>query len=274
MGMEMQESVNLFPEHEQLKEDVENLRAEISWAILKRNGLQLLEAQEIQMKHLLKLGTTEYRMQATKCTMLRLGRKAEILAELQKRDETLSPKKVEELLDREFEEYRKILEDQRIAIHEAFTRNKGKWILRQNLSLLNERYYKIIKALHPDLHLNSEMVQLELYHQAAVAYENEDLVTLCLIAEMVTALMECGSEDAWSRLREEKVRLERLLKQVNREIVLIEGNYPFTVKELIQDEEKIRKRKKELQDITARYEENIRRYQEKIRVLSGSSNVF
>lgn len=196
MRRETQRSVYLLPEYQQLKEDVENLRMKISLAILKRDGLQLLESQELQMKHLLKLGIAEYRVQMARCMMLRLRRKLEILIEMQNQDKFLSPKNIEELLDREFEEDRKILKDKRTAIHQAFTRNRKEWILKQNMAVLDERYHKIIKALHPDLYLNEEMLHLELYHQAAAAYEHEDLVTLCLIAEMVTALIDGRPESA------------------------------------------------------------------------------
>lgn len=70
--------------------------------------------------------------------------------------------------------------------------------------------------------------------------------------------------DALTQLNEEKERLQHLLKAIRDSIEQIKSEYPYTMKEIIEDEEQTEQKKKELENILSQYNELISIYKAKI----------
>lgn len=71
-------------------------------------------------------------------------------------------------------------------------------------------------------------------------------------------------KDALTQLNEEKERLQNLLKAIRDSIEQIKSEYPYTMKEIIEDEEQTEQKKKELENILSQYNELISIYKAKI----------
>ena len=71
-------------------------------------------------------------------------------------------------------------------------------------------------------------------------------------------------KDALTQLNEEKERLQNLLKVIRDSIEQIKSKYPYTMKEIIEDEEQTEQKKKELENILSQYNELISIYKAKI----------
>jgi predicted nucleic acid-binding Zn-ribbon protein len=65
-------------------------------------------------------------------------------------------------------------------------------------------------------------------------------------------------------MAKEKERLKKLLETVKKRIREIKSEYPYTMKALLQSEEKIEERKKELQSRILELEDALVAYREKI----------
>lgn len=72
-------------------------------------------------------------------------------------------------------------------------------------------------------------------------------------------------KDALTQLNEEKERLQNLLKAIRDSIEQIKSEYPYTMKEIIEDEEQTEQKKKELENILSQYNELISIYKAKIK---------
>ena len=70
-------SVIIFPEFEELKNETEKLRTELSMLMLERDELCVVECKNIEIAYMLKLDPLEYKVFETQCSFLRLRRKAE-----------------------------------------------------------------------------------------------------------------------------------------------------------------------------------------------------
>lgn len=71
-----------------------------------------------------------------------------------------------------------------------------------------------------------------LFYNAFDSYENGDLKTMRVIAEMTAETAETdGNADAMKTLAREKERLAVVLKDLQSGIEKIRSSYPFTVKE-------------------------------------------
>ncbi|NLK70836.1 MAG: hypothetical protein GX286_05280, partial [Clostridiales bacterium] len=118
---------------------------------------------------------------------------------------------------------------------------------------------------HPDINPDFSEAQIKLFDNAVQAYKNGDLVTLRIIGEMVANnLLPEQHKDAMMQLAEEKERLQGLLKSIRNSIENIKTEYPYTMKEILEDTDKTEQKKQELESILSQYNELISIYKAKI----------
>ena len=104
-------------------------------------------------------------------------------------------------------------------------------------------------------------------------YKNGDLATLRMIDAMVgseTLVKQSG--DTIEQLNEEKRRLQNLLKKIQESIDQIKTRYPYTMKEILEDEEKTEQLRQQYEEILGQYEERILFYRIKIEEMMGKSH--
>lgn len=83
-----------------------------------------------------------------------------------------------------------------------------------------------------------------MFVNAVQAYKNGDLNTLRIIGEMVgNSPLPEQHKDALTQLNEEKERLQHLFKAIRDSVEQIKSEYPYTMKEIIEDEEQTEQKK-------------------------------
>ena len=258
-------NVIVFPDFEKLKNEVEKMRTELSMLLLERDELQFVICKNIETEYMLKLGSIEYKAYEAQCLFLRLKRKIELIQAKKNRQEKVIVSAIEETLDSEFAEYQKQLNERIDKMNDALKRSKAEVLSDEDNKKLKKLYRKIVKALHPDINPDVSQAQVQLFDNAVQAYKNGDLNTLRIIGEMVgnSSLPE-QHKDALTQLNEEKERLQNLLKAIRDSIEQIKSEYPYTMKEIIEDEEQTEQKKKELENILSQYNELISIYKSKI----------
>jgi hypothetical protein len=241
-------NVILFPKYEELNGDVQKLRTELSMLVLERDELKYVICRNIETKYLVAFGGLEYRTFEAECNMRRLKRKTEIIRMKLNRQEKVIMEDIDDQLDAEFEDYKKQLDDRLHEINEAIDRSKETVLSKEDAAELKKSYRKIIKALHPDLNPEISEEQLAMFLRAVAAYEEGDLETIRIIASTLSdPAAENPETDKITELNKKKDKLEEMLKQVGEQISTIKAKYPYTMKELLEDEDKREKRKKELE---------------------------
>lgn len=258
-------NVIVFPDFEKLKSEVEKMRTELSMLLLERDELQFVICKNIETEYMLKLGNIEYKAYQAQCLSLRLKRKIELIQAKKNRQEKVIISAIEEALDTEFAEYQKQLDEQINKMNDALKRSKVEVLTVEENKELKKLYRKIVKALHPDINPDVSETQVNLFDNAVQVYKSGDLNTLRIIGEMVgnSPLLE-QHKDALTRLNEEKERLQNLLKVIIDSIKQIKSEYPYTMKEIIEDEEQIEQKKRELENVLSQYNELISIYKVKI----------
>lgn len=258
-------NVIVFPDFEKLKNEVEKMRTELSMLLLERDELQFVICKNIETEYMLKLGSIEYKAYEAQCAALRLKRKIELIQAKKNRQEKVIVSAIEETLDSEFAEYQKQLNEQIDKMNDALKRSKAEVLSDEDNKKLKKLYRKIVKALHPDINPDVSETKVDLFDNAVQAYKNGDLNTLRIIGEMVgiSPLPE-QHKDALTQLNKEKERLQNLLKAIRDSIEQIKSEYPYTMKEIIEDEEQTEQKKKELENILSQYNELISIYKAKI----------
>lgn len=259
------DNVIVFPDFEKLKNEIEKMRTELSMLLLERDELQFVICKNIETEYMLKLGSIEYKAYEAQCAALRLKRKIELIQAKKNRQEKVIVSAIEETLDSEFAEYQKQLNEQIDKMNDALKRSKAEVLTNEENKELKKLYRKIVKALHPDINPDVSQAQVQLFDNAVSAYKNGDLGTLRIIGEMVgNSPLPEQHKDAMTQLVEERERLQGLLKSIRESIDNIKSEYPYTMKDILEDTEKTEQKKQELKNILSQYNELISIYKAKI----------
>ena len=258
------DGITIFPEFEHLQSEIAQLRAQLCALVLERDQLLFVECRNIETAYMLAIGGLEYRAFELKCTVLRLKRKAELLQAQINKQERVDLNAIETILDLEFEEYRRRLDEQLNKVNEALAYSHAKILPEDEAAELKKLYHAVIKALHPDLHPNLSEAELKLFYNAVSAYKNGDLQELRLIAELAADSSAAEAAGSMELLEKEQKRLAALLAGVSKEIAKIRSEYPYTMKELLADPEAVASRKAELDGTIRRFNEAVASWQNKI----------
>lgn len=242
-------TIVLFPEFVTLKAEVEKLRTEISMLLLERDELHLVVCKNIETAYMLALGSLEYKAFELHCKFLRLKRKIDLVQAKKNRQEKVVISVIERILDEEFEEYQQQLDEQINKMNKALDHSKGRPLTEEETKEVKKTYRNIVKALHPDLHPDITPAQIQLFQNAVQAYENGDLNSLRIISEMVAEpVIPEKSKNGLTILAKEKERLSKTIELIREQITEIKSEYPYTMKDLVDDPEQITKKKAELEE--------------------------
>lgn len=266
MKDEIVDNIIVFPECEALKAEIEKLRTEISMLLLERDELRFVICKNIETAYMLALGHLEYKAFQLNCEVLRLKRKIHIIQAKKNRQEKIILADIEEMLDEEFAEFQSKLDEQIDKMNEAIEHSQGRPLTDEETKELKKLYRSIVKALHPDLHPDVTPAQLQLFQNAVQAYENGDLANLRIISEMVSkpAALE-HNESELSSLIKDKERLCKTLEHIREQIANIKSQYPYKMKDAVNNPEWIADEKAELEEIIAELEEAYELYDARLK---------
>ncbi len=261
----------IYPEYEALKEEVAKKRTELSMLFLERDNLIYQENKNIEMEYLLAVGDLEYKVFELDNEVRRKKREVELIQAQVNRHQTILIEQINEQLDREFELFQELLDDQLDKMNSAIERSHGTLLSKEETKEMKKLYRIIIKELHPDLHPDLSEAQKRLFLNAVNSYEKGDLNDLRIIATMVgKSDFPEPTDDAMSELEKEEQRLTDLLKSVKDEIGKIKSEFPYTMKEFVNDPEKIKKKQDELQQQLDQLTEFNLMYDHKINEMLGN----
>lgn len=259
-------TIIVFPEFLTLKTDVEKLHTEISMLLLERDELRLVICRNIETAYMLSLGSFEYKAYELQCEVLRLKRKIELIQAKKNRQEKVVISAIEQILDEEFAEYQEQLDEQINKMNEALDHSKGRPLTEEETKEIKKIYRNIVKALHPDLHPNATEAEVKLFQNAVEAYKSGDLGSLQIINTMVAEpVIEPEGENSLTILAKEKERLTKTLELIKEQINEIKSSYPYTMKDLVDDPDKIAEKKAEIEDIISQLKEAYDLYKEKLK---------
>ena len=104
---------------------------------------------------------------------------------------------------------------------------------------MRDLYRKLFHRLHPDLHPEQTEWERELFLKVQDAYEKGDLDRLRELAEQLEAGMptEAVDNDTTEEWEERVNRLKEEIAKIREEIAYILGQFPFTYRDKLNDQE-------------------------------------
>ncbi len=255
----------VFPEIERLHEEIEHLRNEVSALLMERDELKYVICKNIETEYMLELGDLEYKVYEAMCKALRMKRKLELIQAAKNRQEKVILFEIELILDEEFAQYQETLNLQIEKMKEALERDQAETLSQEEVRRLKKMYRTIVKAIHPDIHPDVTKEQRELFYQAVDAYKRGDLKTLEIIAVMAgDGMLPSRQEDRVRQLMEEKERLQEAVCKIQEEIRQIKSKYPYNLKEIIENPDKVEARRRQLKELLEDYQKTADIYEKRI----------
>lgn len=100
-----------FPDSKKLKETIRKLRKQLEDLVLERDELRFVVCENIKTAYMLIFGGLEYNLYEAYCKFLRLRRKKEMIQAKVNRQEKVQVEVIERMLDKEFSQYQKKLDE-------------------------------------------------------------------------------------------------------------------------------------------------------------------
>jgi hypothetical protein len=266
----MSESMEIYPEYEELMNQILKLKNELSQLLLERDELVYHICVNIESEYMLKIGVHEYKLLMLQYDILKIKRKIELIQAKINRQEAFSLALIEQQIEYEFTEYIENLNERMKKINDALKRREGDRLSTEDTAELKRLYRQIVKKLHPDLNPNYTLQQKELFLNATSAYKNGDLEALQAISLLVDSSEDdfsfmSGVEEMYYR----KSQLEEKKEALNKDIEKIKSSFPYNQRELLSNEKLVTEKVNQLMTLIEENEEIYKKLEERLQALLG-----
>jgi hypothetical protein len=245
------------PEYDNLLSLIQQLETELSELVYDRDILLYHICPKLQTEYMLSIGKLEYAVFEYQCKILRTKRKIDIIQSFLNREQSYNIAEIEKQLDKEYQEYtKKLLEKQR-EIESARLKNSNYVGLlpEEESKELKKLYTLIVKKLHPDINPNTTEEQHAQFADAVNAYKNANLSELRIIYLLLEKTSVTETINSMDKLKTRKELLLNEKEYLLNEIKNIKESFPYTVKDLLQNEEKLKNKIDELSGQLTEYQE-------------------
>ena len=238
------EYANLQLRYGVLKERVAN-QIEILHMLVSTKG------PNIKARYMMFIGRLEYQVYELQVELKRWKRRLALRQAALNRGEEPDLDAIEETLKQEFAEFLKEISRRTEELKESSRLFLAKSLSPEEDAAVRSAYLDAVKRLHPDLNPGLPQAARDLWDQIQQAYAEHDWEAVRLLAglaESVASGVEdfASSPDAIAALREACGRLEAKSHELATETARIQKAVPFIYEELLDDEEAVAERQKEL----------------------------
>jgi len=245
------------PEYDDLLSLIQQLETELAELVYDRDKLLYHICPKLQTEYMLSIGKLEYAVFEYQCKILRTKRKIDIIQAFLNREQSYNIAEIERQLDKEYQKYTEKLLEKQKEIESARLKNSsyGKLLTEEESSELKKLYTWIVKKLHPDINPNTTEEQHCQFVDAVNAYKNANLSELRIIYLLLEKTTVTETENSMDKLKTKKELLLNEIKYLLDEIQKIKETFPYSVKDLLQDKEKLQHKIDELSNLLTEYQE-------------------
>jgi len=245
------------PEYDDLLSSVQQLETDLAELVYDRDRLLYHICPKLRTEYMLSIGKLEYAVFEYQCKILRIKRKIDIIQAFLNREQSYNIAEIEKQLDKEYQEYtEKLIEKQKeIENARANKSSYGKLLTEEESTELKKLYTLIVKKLHPDINPNTTEEQHCQFVDAVNAYKNANLSELRIIYLLLEKTSVTETVNSMDKLKTKKELLINEKNYLINEIQKIKETFPYTIKDLLQDNDKLQHKIDELSKLLTDYQE-------------------
>jgi hypothetical protein len=229
-----------MPDYEKRQREIRALKQELAALLLEQHEMEFHARKAIEAEYMAKIGSLEHKALELQCKALRLRRKYELIAGAVNSRELIEVSRIDMQLIREFSAHNERLSDSTGRMKAILGRRDT--LSGEEAAELRRLYSALLKKLHPDLHPLQNEATETLFSRTLRAYRNaalEELRSLYAETEERKELMDApvGSMD---KLLKTEERLRDQIELARKRIGELKNSYPYTKKDLLEDDAKRR----------------------------------
>jgi hypothetical protein len=242
----------LNPEYVTYMYEVNHLKDILTDKIVERDYLIHYYCKELKVDYMLKIGSLEYKKLLVENNVKKIKRKIELIKEL----EVFHEQEIDEIIKNEFIENTEIEKEMFADINLAIDYSMDENITLDEIDDLNLLYSTIVRTWNPALNLGLSEQKLNLYKEAEKAYKVGNINLLEKYSNLIDDddVIELGE---LNELKTAKERYNILLKENNELIRTIKNSFPYNERDILEDENLLRRRKDAINDETEELKEEL-----------------
>lgn len=255
-------------EHKELTTRLEQLRLEFLELFTRHKDMVENESAILTSLYLQKLGHLQLELLQKQTEAARLKMKMNLIQAAINRDEQPNLHAIENLINKQMQDYYAQIEAQAAALNEA-REVLSNLIPEEEAAKLKEVFRVLCKKLHPDLNPNQTEEEKDLFVRVKSAYDLNQLGEL----QKILLYFENSKKEklplvSVDEKREQIRHLEENIASLKSKIEQLKQSFPFTIEELIFDEEYILQRQEETKIQIKTSEDEIVKYQTIINIMT------
>ncbi len=231
--------------------EIKELKEQLMHLIFEYDDLVSHVCPDIEVRYVLEFGMDEYELYEIELEIEKLERKLELI----EAESNVDLNKIDKKLDNEFEESERQLKAQINEIN-YLKGNELKRLSSDDLKKLRQTYLMLIEKLHPDLNPNQNFLDLSLFIKAENSFKTDDLEAL----ESVTRILPEEDNQEMPEIED----LKGSILEFEGKIYLVENEYPYNKKELLDDEDCGNEYREMLSELVDDRKEELKRLENKI----------
>lgn len=250
-----------------LQDKVASLQQELLDLVGEHDYLRYVICLNIENDYMLKMGYLEVKAFELQLTFSRMRREISMIQACINRGEPVQPTVIQERLEAEFASFQAKLTEQLNQLDRALGRAKAESLSEEEAKELKQLYRQLVKAWHPDMNPNLGPEYAQLFERAVQAYRNGDLVTMRILA-----VIQGGQDPEVNREKTDSLsywqtkleETEDLIANYRERMATIRQSYPYLYLEILEDDERLRDRQEEYEELIQQYEANIVSYRQRL----------
>jgi len=255
-------------EHKELTTRLEQLRLEFLELFTRHKDMVENESAILTSLYLQKLGHLQLELLQKQTEAARLKMKMNLIQAAINRDEQPNLHAIENLINKQMQDYYAQIEAQAAALNEA-REVLSHLIPEEEAAKLKEVFRVLCKKLHPDLNPNQTEEERDLFVRVKSAYDLNQLSEL----QKILLYFENSKKEKLPLVSVDEKRkqirhLEENIAGLKSKIEQLKQSFPFTIEELIFDEEYILQRQEETKTQIKTSEDEIVKYQTIINIMT------
>ena len=260
--MIMLDGLGVNPEFESAKQKLEALRGEYASLLAEYDDLTGTVRRGLETEYMLQIGRRENEIFALQIQVQQLKREISLYQAAKNRRETISEAAVQEIIAKEFAEYKAKLDELEKKVREAEAHHLSPKLSPADSKAVKELYHNLVKELHPDLNPDLPEAAKQLWPRIVEAYKSCDWLELNILGDMAVALLKGGDvkvhiPDRMEELREEQERLGKKIADLRNRMEQLRSEPPFVYEKLLADVTAVREKREELDELREDFEKHI-----------------
>lgn len=253
-----------------LQDKVASLQQELLDLVGEHDHLRYVICVNIENDYMIKMGYLEVKAFELQLTFSRMRREISMIQAYINRGEAVQLAVIQERLKSEFASFQAKLTKQLNQLDRALGSAKADCLSEEEVKELKQLYRQLVKAWHPDMNPNLGPEYTQLFERAVQAYRNGDLVTMRILAVIQGGQDPEANREAIDSLSYWQTKFEEtkdLIANYRERMATIRQSYPYLYLEILEDNDRLRERQEEYEELIQQYEANIVSYRQRLDAL-------